>query len=249
MLWYLFDYDSWSKHRKSKPDLQFSNPSSGSRKGNEDLEVKLKEAEDKQNELEQKLEAAEGKYSEGDKESTDWQKDVEKREEELAKRGKEFESKQEAASAKEKELEARERAVADKEAIASEGNDESGGDGEELKKLREQIADLKANSTNMQAENDRLKAKEAELAKLKQSYAELNRSKGNDSSQPDSNNDIIVGRRLQPSSREAEAARVGLRDKPLGLRTRDPRPTTTNGRLAPVQLQQSFSKMPRLREG
>lgn len=213
MLWYFFDYDSWSKHRKSKPDLKFSSPSSGTRNNDNELEKKLKVAEENQRDLEEKLKAAEDK-----------QQDLETKVKDSADR--------------EKELEEREQTLAEKEAQMKDGKDEDSQ--EAIKKLERQMEGLKSDINQARRENDKLKANEAELSRLQQAYEELKRYQAGDNSRATTSP-------LSDANSQRTPDGVGLRDTPLGLRTREPRPNTTKGRLPQIQLQQSFSRLPRLR--
>jgi DNA repair exonuclease SbcCD ATPase subunit len=254
MLWYFFDYESWSKHKNSKPGVQFSSSGSGDKEDNHELQTKLMEANNKQQILEERLKAAEDRSQElesKEKDHIERQQQCDAKEKELAAREEDLETKQNAALAKERELEARERAMVEKEAVIG-GRDSKGDEGsqEEIQNLRDEVTRLRTDMKRTSAERDRLKAKEMELAKLQQAYKELKQSDedaGSKSTSSDANENSIVGGRIQSDFREEGAARVGSRDTPPGLRTRQARPTTTRGRVAPIQLQREFTRLPRLR--
>jgi uncharacterized protein (DUF3084 family) len=254
MLWYFFDYDSWSTHRNLIPGIQFSTSNSGIKENDDELQTKLKEANDTQQILEEKLKAAEGRIQElesKERDHTEREQQCDAKEKELADREKDLETKQNAASAKERGLEARERAAVEKEAaIGGRANKGHEGCQEEIQNLRDEVTRLRTDMKRTSAERDRLKAKQTELAKLQQAYRELKQideDAGSNSAVSAANEDSIVGSRIQSDSREEEPARVGSRDTPPGMRTRQARPTTTRGRLPPIQLQKEFTRLPRLR--
>lgn len=236
MLWYCFDYASWSKHRKSNPDLRFSSPASESQQTYTELEKKLKEAEEKQHGLEQQLKAAEDNQCELESrkiESADRYQEPDNKEKELGQREKKFESRAEALSAKEKEINAREHILSEKEAETSKVDDEgNGASRDESQNWSEQLMGMKSDLERTRAENERLKANEAELTKLQQEYKELKDSKANGNSS---------------DSKAIQESRVGFRNEPVELRTRDFRAATTRSRLEPILLQEGFSRLPRLR--
>ena len=236
MLWYLFDYDSWSKHRKSKPDLRFSVPTSGSQQDYAELEKKLKEAEDKQRGLEQQLKTAEDKqrqFESSSQESADRGQEFENKKKELAERELEFESRNEAITAREKQLDAREHILAEKEAETDKANGEGDVTSQgESSNLSGQLTGIKFELERTRVENERLKAKEAELTRLQQEYRELKERKTNGNSS---------------DSKAIQASGIGFRNEPPGLRTRDSRTATIRSRLEPIQLQEGFSRLPRLR--
>ena len=232
MLWYFFGYESWLKHRSSKPDMQAFN-AMPVQNGDVDAEKKLREGDEKQRELEDKLKAAEDRQRDlesKDKDSAARQKQFDAREKELVAKQQELESKEKATSEREKDIEDRERKAADIEAAVPNQN---GNDSEEFQQLRGQLSKSQEELKKKETIQEELKARTAELAKLNQAYEELKRRQGNSNS--------------AAGSPGQGAAQVGLRDKPLGMRTVQERPSTTKGNLPPIKLQSDFTRLPRLR--
>lgn len=209
MLWYFFDFESWEKHKDSKPDVKAI--SSGLQlNGAGDSEEKAKESEQKQQELEEKLKAAEEKQKELETEKKDIeqkQQDYETREKELKKKEDELAAKQKDASNQEEELKARQDAASKKEdELKAEEDAESKKD-----------EGTKANEDAVAKREEALKVKEEAASKREKQLEDREKALAAQKSSGDSSREAPLGGNTA-SSEELQTLRDQLASAKTQLR-------------------------------
>lgn len=239
MLWYVSDFETWKEHKASKPGFD------PRKKAFSELESKEKSVAEKQ----QKLEAREQQLEEQRERQETAEKELEAKMKQL-----ELDSKakikelEEELAKKQHEVDTKAKELAEKEEQLHR-NAEKGGEG------------CRWFGTSSDDQQKQLEIREKEIARRKRLLdereirleQERDRLSKQAASQPNQPSGVpaaghMRAERVQSSRKEVEAANVGQRSAPLGLRTSQ-RKAIEKGSLRPIGMPTTFVHLPRLRDG